>query len=225
MRRTALVSGLLIAVLATAHAQNQSAPADSAQPNQTAPAAVPGEDQSAPGSNPALTADYPRNQAGILIQGNDWTPVANQYPTKTKLDRGWAASLSYGVVPAKVVAEYDGEHALTQIDAAQPVVCICRFMSIPGAPVLVRLHPKKGMRELDGGRMTVYPIVGGSKVADAKTTDLIPADVSHPDPQIWLVRPQSPLDPGEYALMLGTQNMSIYPFTVVPAPVHPSAAN
>src|ERR1700691_665895 len=117
MRRTALVSGLLITVLATAHAQNQSAPADPAQPNQTAPAAAPGEDQSAPGSNSELTADYPMNQAGILIQGNDGTPVANQYPTKTNLDRGWAASLSYGVVPAKIVAEYDGEHALTQIDA------------------------------------------------------------------------------------------------------------
>jgi hypothetical protein len=119
------------------------------------------------------------------------------------------------------VAEYAGEHAATEVEAAQPVVCICHFMSLPGTPVLVRLHAKKGARELDGGRMTVYPIVGGSKMADAKTTDLIAADVSHREPQVWLIRPESPLDPGEYALMLGTQNMSIFPFTVVAPPDRP----
>ncbi len=98
-------------------------------------------------------------------------------------------------------------------------------MSLPGAPVLVRLSAKKGTREFDGGRMIVYPIVGGSKMADAKSSDLIPADVSHPDSGVWLIRPQSPLEPGEYALMLGTQNLSIYPFTVAPPPVHPSGTN
>jgi hypothetical protein len=90
--------------------------------------------------------------------------------------------------------------------------------------VLVRLHPKKGARELDGGRMIDYPVVGGSKMADANKTDLVPADVSQPEPQYWLIRPQSPLEPGEYALMLGTQNISIFPFTVLP-PSHPSPAN
>jgi hypothetical protein len=38
-----------------------------------------------------------------------------------------------------------------------------------------------------------------------------------------VIRPQSPLDPGEYALMLGTQNISIFPFTVLP-PSPPSPA-
>src|ERR1019366_7313501 len=93
-------------------------------------------------------------------------------------------------------------------------ICICHFYSIPGAPVLVKLHAKKGSRELDGGRMIVYPLVGGSKMADANKSDLIPVDVSHPDSQVWLIRPQSPLQPGEYALMLGTQNLSIFPFTI-----------
>ena len=55
-----------------------------------------------------------------------------------------------------------------------------------------------------------------SKMADADKTDLIPADVSHPDPQVWIVRPQFALTPGEYALMLGTQNISIFPFSVGP---------
>ena len=173
------------------------------------------QNQQAPGSGPGLTADYPRDQVGVLIQSAQWTVVANQSPARTRTARGIAASLSYGLVPAKVVAEYVGEHAPTQVETVQPIICICHFISLPGDPVLVRLHPKKGLRELDGGRMIVYPVVGGSKMADANKSDLIPADVSHPDSQVWLIRPQSPLQPGEYALMLGTQNISIFPFTIV----------
>ncbi len=178
------------------------------------------QDQQAPGSGTALTADYPMDRAGVFIQSGQWMVVANQNPTKTRAARGIAASLSYGLVPAKVVAEYDGEHARTQVETAQPILCICHIISLPGDPVLVRLHPKKGSRELDGGKMIVYPVVGGSKMADANKSDLIPVDVSHPDAQVWLIRPQSPLQPGEYALMLGTQNVSIYPFTVVLAGGH-----
>ncbi len=189
------------------------------------PVGVADENQSVPESNPGLTADYPINQAGVLIQSNDWIQVANQYPARTRAAHSIAASLSYGMVPVKIVAEYAGQHAPTAVAAGRPVLCLCHFMSIPGEPVLVRLHAKKDTRELDGGRMIVYPIVGGSKIADANKSDLIPADVSHPNPQVWLVRPQSPLDPGEYALMLGTQNLSIFPFTVVPVPAAPSGAN
>ena len=172
-----------------------------------------------------MTADYPLDRAGVFIQSDQWTAVSNQNPSKTKSAHGLAASLSYGVVPAKLVSEYEGAHASTQVEAGRPIICLCHFVSIPGAPVLVRLHPKKDVRELDGGRMIVYPVVGGSKMVDANKTDLIPADVSRPDPQVWLVRPQSPLEPGEYALMLGTQNVSIFPFTVVAPSVHPSSAN
>ena len=83
---------------------------------------------------------------------------------------------------------------------------------------------QRNFRKLDGGRMIVYPVAGGSKMADANKTDLVPVDVSQPEPQYWLIRPQSPLEPGEYALMMGTQNFSIFPFTVLP-PSHPSPAN
>jgi hypothetical protein len=206
MQRVIWASFLLLAssALFAVHAQNQTSPA--------------------PAGDKAPAADYPTNRAGIYIQGTEWTPVANQNASKTKTAHSIAAGLSYGLVPAKIVAEYDGDHASTQTEAAQPTICICHFYSIPGAPVLVRLHPKKGARELDGGRMIVYPVVGGSKMADANKTDLVPADVSQPEPQYWLIRPQSPLEPGEYALMLGTQNISIFPFTVLP-PSHPSPAN
>jgi uncharacterized membrane protein len=230
MRTPALISCLLLIAASTAisaiQAQNQpsSAAEPAAGPAQSGPIGVAGEDQSAPASNPDLAAEYPRDQAGVLIQGDEWKVVANQNPTRTKAAHSIAASISYGMVPVKIVAEYAGEHASIEVTAGRPVICLCHFYSIPGDPVLVRLHAKKDARELDGGRMIVYPVVGGSKMADANKTDLIPADVSHPDPQVWLIRPQSPLDPGEYALMLGTQNLSIFPFTVVPAPAAPSGS-
>jgi hypothetical protein len=206
MKGVVLVSGFFLVasmVLSTIHAQ----------------------DQPAPGSGSELTADYPMDRGGVLIQGAQWMAVTSQTPSKTKIAHGLAASLSYGIAPAKIVAEYEGEHAPTQVAIARPILCLCHIFSLPGDPVLVRLHPKKGTRELNGGKMIVYPIVGGSKMADANRSDLILADVSHPDPQIWLLRPQSYLEPGEYALMLGTQNVIIYPFTVVAPPVHPTGAN
>jgi hypothetical protein len=200
MQRFLVVAGLLIASAfpLPIHAQNQ--PSTNTSTPQT-------------DSNQILV-DYPRNRAGVLIGEKQWTEVGNQMPFKTKVGHGIAAGLSYGLVPAKVVAEYQGEHSSTRTAESQPIICICHFSSLPGSPVLVKLHAKKDARELDGGRMTVYPIVGGSKMADANKTDLIAADVSQPEPQVWLVRPQTPLEPGEYALMLGTQNMSIFPFTV-----------
>ncbi len=170
-----------------------------------------------------LTADYPRQQAGVMIQSQsaDWSPLAGAVPSKTRAKHGIAASLSYGAVPATIVAEYEGLHAQTEIAPGQPVICLCHLVSLPGDPVLVRLHPKKASRELDGGRMIVYPVVGGSKMADANKSDLVPVDVSQPESMVWLVRPQQPLEPGEYALMLGTQNMNIFPFTVK-APATPA---
>jgi len=179
------------------------------------------QNQPSPDSDSDINADYPADRAGVFIQSTRWMLVANQTPVRTRAKHGIAASLSYGAVPAKVVAEYEGERAPTRTEILQPVLCICHILSLPGDPVLVKLHPKKGIRELDGGRMIVYPVVGNSKMIDASKSDLIPADVSHPDSSVWLVRPKSSLEPGEYALMLGTQNMSIYAFRVVPASAHP----
>jgi len=60
-------------------------------------------------------------------------------------------------------------------------------------------------------------------MADASKSDLIPVEAFQPAPQVWLVRPQSPLQPGEYALMLGTQNLDIFPFTIAAVPADPGA--
>jgi hypothetical protein len=171
------------------------------------------QNQPATATPTTFATDYPIDQAGIFIKDTHWLTVANQSPVKTKAAHGIAASLSYGLVPAKVVAVYAGEHALTRVAGGQPVLCICHMISLPGDPVLVRLHSKKDSRELDGGKMIVYPVVGGAKTADANKSDLIPVDVAHPEQNVWLVRPQASLSPGEYALMMGTQNVSIFPFT------------
>ena len=55
-------------------------------------------------SGKQIAADYPGNRAGILIHGAEWTAVTSQNPAKTKAAHSLAAGLSYGIVPAKVVA-------------------------------------------------------------------------------------------------------------------------
>jgi len=186
-----------------------------------AASAVCAQNATAPAST--LRADYPANRAGVFIQGSSWTELAGSAPFKTKAAHGIAASFSYGLAPAKVVAEYQGDHAAAAVGSGQPVICICHIISLPGQPVIVRLHPKKDSRELNGGKMIVYPVVGGGKMADADKSDLIPVETSQPAPRVWLVRPQSTLEPGEYALMLGTQNLNIFPFTVAGLPADSGA--
>jgi hypothetical protein len=168
-----------------------------------------------------VTADYPKDRTGVLIDSSGWTEVPQAFPSKTHVKHGIAASLTYGAVPAVVVAEYEGLHAPVQLEPGRPVLCICHLISLPGAPVVVRLHPKKNSRELDGGRLPVL----GAKVSEATKSDLVDVDMSQPENTVWLVRPREALPSGEYALMLGTQNMSIFAFTISnpanasPAPV------
>lgn len=54
----------------------------------------------------------------------------------------------------------------------------------------------------------------GAKLAEAQKSDLIPVNVSKAEDTVWLVQPEEVLPPGEYALMLGSQNIDIFPFTV-----------
>jgi hypothetical protein len=162
-----------------------------------------------PAAPPAVEDDYPRNQVGVLIRGAEWISVPTAMPTKTRAKHGFAPMLTYGVAPAAMVAEYEGAHAAVQVGPGQPVICFCRMISLPAQPALVRLHPKKGIRELDAGKLHV-----GIKTAQAEATDLIPVTVSQPEEHVWLIRPDQALPVGEYALMIGTQNMGIFPFSV-----------
>lgn len=160
-------------------------------------------------SAPAVTADYPHDSAGIFIQGSGWIAIESERPAKSHIKHCFAPALTYGAVPAAIVSDYKGAHAKVHIHQARPIICVCRFFSLPGDPVLVRLHRKKHARELDGGRLRI-----GAKMEEARKSNLVPINVSKPDDMVWLIQPQQPLPPGEYALMLGTQNILIYPFTI-----------
>jgi hypothetical protein len=96
-----------------------------------------------------------------------------------------------------------------QVEPGRPILCVCHLISVPGKPVLVRLHPKKDIRELDAGKLHM-----SAKIAEAQKSDLIPAGISQPENGVWLIQPQQALAAGEYALMLGTQSLGIFPFSV-----------
>jgi hypothetical protein len=166
-----------------------------------------------------FTADYPKDRAGVFVENSSWVALSSEFPSKTLTKRAFASSLTYGAVSGAIVSEYPGQHAKLQIETRRPVICICNLVSIPGAPVLVKLHPKKDLRELDGGRLPVI----GAKIAEAKRSDLVPTDVVQPENNYWLVRATEDLPPGEYALMLGTQNVSIFSFTITTPPDEKSA--
>lgn len=161
-----------------------------------------------------VTADYPRDRAGILIRSLDWTSIPNEAPAKSHLKHSLAPTFTYGIAPAEAVSDYAGLHAQVQIQPGRPIICICHILSLPGNPALVILHPnaKKNVRPLDGGNLHIR-----GKVEEAEKTDLLPINVSQPERGVWLIQPQQALPPGEYALMLGTQNVSIFPFTLAPA--------
>ena len=171
---------------------------------------VSAQNDSAQATPPAVTDQYPATQVGVLIYGAEWTEMLSAAPAKLRTKHGLAPMLTYGVAPAAMVAEYEGAHAPVRIEPGRPVICICHVLSIPGAPALVRLHiNKKNVRELDAGKLHIGP-----KAAQAESADLIPVTVSQPENHVWLIQANQALPAGEYALMLGVQNMSIFPFTV-----------
>lgn len=162
--------------------------------------------------------EYPKDDDGVLIDSSGWTEILPTPPAEARVKRAIAASLTDGAIPARLVAEYDGPHADVQLLPGRPILCVCRMPNVSGPLVLVRLHAKKNSRELDGGRI---PVLCG-KIGEATKSDLIEIEVSRPEIEVWLLQPREVLSPGEYALMLGpqkmveTQNMTIFPFTILP---------
>lgn len=190
----ALALGLVLASPRFAFAQNKPDAADSAPTSPSSP-----------------DIDYPARRTGVLIQSaDDWIALQSTAPTKVRAKGGIAQSLSYGAVRGTGVAEYAGDHAAVQVKPGRTTICFCRIASLPADPLLVKLHPQKGMRELDAGKLPIL----GAKIAEASKGDLVPADFSHPDSNTWIVRSKEALPEGEYAVMLGAQNMAIFPFTV-----------
>ena len=167
-----------------------------------------------------FTAGYPNDDASVLVDSG-WVALSQELPSKIRTKRGLVSSLTYGVVPGAIIAEYPGQHAGLQIETHRPVFSICNVPSFAGAPALVRLHPKKDSRELDAGRLPVL----GAKIAEAKQSDVVPTEAVQPENGCWLLRPREDLPAGEYALMLATENLGIFAFTIAvpsagnPAPV------
>jgi hypothetical protein len=162
-------------------------------------------------------AEYPDDGASVLVENSGWVDLPMEFPSKIRTKRGLIGSLTYQAIPATVIAEYQRQHAELQIENRRPVFSICNVPSLLGAPALVRLHPKKDSRELDGGRSPVL----GAKIVEAKQSDQVPTEAVQSESACWLMRPREDLPAGEYALMLGTQNMSIFAFTIA----NPSGGN
>lgn len=156
------------------------------------------------------TQDYPKDQTGVLIKGIEWTEVSQVIPSKTRMKHGVAAAFTYGAVPAKAVMEYAGQHAEIVLSDGRPAICVCYTDLLGKQPVLLRLHAKKNSRELVSARAPIMD----STISEAAQSDLVEIDVSTPESMVWLLRPRKALPPGEYAVMLETQNMGIFPFTV-----------
>lgn len=100
-----------------------------------------------------VTADYPSDRAGVLIRGSDWISIESEGPSKSHVKHSFAPAFTYGLAPAVIVSDYKGPHAQVRVQSDRPVICLCHFNGLPGDPILVKLHVKKGMRELDGGRL------------------------------------------------------------------------
>jgi hypothetical protein len=157
-----------------------------------------------------LVASYPDDALGVMIETSEWTEITEVMPSNTELKRGLAPALTYGIVPATVVAQFDGQHAEVQFTSQRPLICVCRAMSSQATPLLVKLHPKKGYRELYGGKLRLP----GAKIAKATESDIVPSELYQPEERVWLLRPKSALPPGEYALTTSDENLAIFPFTV-----------
>jgi hypothetical protein len=157
--------------------------------------------------------EYPNDGASVLVDSG-WVALSQELPSKTRTKRGLVSSLTYGVVPGAIIAEYPRQHAELQIETRRPVFSICDVPAISGVPVLVILHPKKDSRELDAGRLPVL----GAKIAEAKQSDVVPTEAVQPENACWLLRPREDLPPGEYALMLATENLGIFAFTIANPP-------
>ena len=134
--------------------------------------------------------ENPKDDAGILIYSSAWTEILPTPPAESRVKRAVAASLTYGAIPAKLVAEYDWLHVDVQLSPGRPILCICHMPKLCGSPVLVRLHAKKKSRELDGGR-----IILGGKIGEATKRHLIEVDVSRTETEVWLLQPREVLSP------------------------------
>lgn len=160
---------------------------------------------------------YPSGNPGLYVQdGANWDALAPAAPARIKAKHGFASSLTYGAVAAPVVAVYPGTHAQVQVHATRPLICVYHLITTD-SPVLVHLKEKKDTRELDSGHIRAS-VVGSSHQAKADASIVVPTTTTHSEDGTILLRPQTDLAPGEYAVMFGLQNLAIFDFGVTAAP-------
>ena len=149
--------------------------------------------------------------SGVYVRDSEWGELFDVAPSRVRVKRGVLHAVTYGTVPADLVAEYEGPHSQIRVTAGRPVICICHLPPSVTQPVIVQLHIYKDTRLLNAGRLPVL----GAKVAEAKESDLVPIDIHRQRKNmVWLLQPRLELPAGEYAVMLGAQNLEIFPFTV-----------
>jgi hypothetical protein len=167
---------------------------------------------------PIKEAGCPSGQPGVYVQdAAGWHLLAQASPSKMKAKHGILSSISYGAVAAPMVVEYPGDHAQVQVRAARPLICVSHIM-FPSAPLLVRLHEKKKIRELDSGTIRAVPFTDSSRQGHASASSLVVTTTMPSENGTTLFQPQADLTSGEYAVMFGAQNLAILDFGVSATP-------
>jgi hypothetical protein len=159
----------------------------------------------------------PSGKPGIYVHGaTGWHLLSQASPSKMKAKHAYLSSLTYGAVGVPMVVEYPGPHAQVQVHTAQ-AICVSHILS-PNAPMIVRLNEKKKIRELDSGTVHASLTGGNGKQGQAETSSIVPTSTDNSDPGVIVLRPTTSLPAGEYAVMLGAQNLAILDFGVIAAP-------
>lgn len=168
----------------------------------------------------------PTGAPGVYIQDASGKEASSPQDTTWRLltpnmaYKAWVPD-SFGTTPhsgalgeLQAVA-YPGMHAAVQIHAKRPLVCLYRLSSAD-APMLVRLNEdkKKKLRVMGGGGLHVLTIHKATHLATANADEVVSTATLPSTDCLVLLQPQAALLPGEYAVMLGLQNLAIMDFGV-----------
>jgi hypothetical protein len=151
----------------------------------------------------------------VAIQDSEWKEIEQVLPGETNfgLKHGVISGLTYGAVPARLVVRFDGAHADIQVSSRRPAIRVSG-VSVVGNLLLVRLHAKRGHRELAGSRLWGP----ADELATVEKRDCVAIVSGTEGPGVRTLRSKDALAPGEYALVVGKHNMAIFPFTVLDNP-------
>jgi hypothetical protein len=143
---------------------------------------------------------------------NPWLKIDSAGPYKINSKHSELSSMTDEAVPAPTQAEFIGAHAQVTTNTAQPFLCAYQVNTNSG-PLLVKLQSKKNQRVLDMGTVRAT-LIGGSRMVDSRDSPVVQLNEAPRGDGCDLIEPSEPLKPGDYALMFGTENMTVYAFRV-----------